>query len=664
MISFSADNNGLPDSSGEYTGASLTKPDMPRDFTICAAYMVQAWTTAYSAANLFNLYNGFGSWWGDVNLFAGRNYTQVEVNLGKVSVIAQSDHLLFPLTWSSVCVSLDSLTGMVQIIYNGNILKERVYQEAMDLDVWRPDDLDIVVGYSVIGEDTGMLSQLNIFSSPLSTARMVALTQAGGEECGAPGDYVSWEEAQWKLTSHAKMEVVGELEGPCRRESQVNVFTPPAGYLWSHIDCMEHCQKLGRGRSPPVRTLEEWDWMKKEVHAITPDISHLPYLWLAATDEEVEGEWSDAYTGEELDTGVAWPWYVRNKDQDYADDSNCIQWYTDQPDDESWNEWQCNGYDMGCPCQYTQQPVLLLRGLCQYSSLKPMDITQYTPKQLPGSANNVFLVGKVSTQIHYNNSSEQWVMTDAVSSVRAQSRATKLSYALGKHKWTVTGDVFACNEGKPYTTLLKLSGCNSQGEFTCNNGQCVNMEQRCNQVPNCLDKSDERGCHLVVTEEGYSKVVPPTTLNSSDNSIIPVHVNISINLLKIIDMEEQDHKIDLQFQITLEWRENDRVVFHNLKQEKSLNALSAEEIHMLWLPKVFYDNTDMKEVTRGGMGWEWPTVVTIWREGSHDSCETNPSCRRSGVEEVEEIEIFKGGGNSIEMQQVYTVQFQCKYDLQ
>ena len=72
----------------------------------------------------------------------------------------------------------------------------------------------------------------------------------------------------------------------------------------------------------------------------------------------------------------------------------------------------------------------------------------------------------------------------------------------------------------------------------------------------------------------------------------------------------------------------------------------------------------MKEVTREGMGWEWPTVVTIGREGSHDRCESNPSCSRSGVEQVDEIEIFEGGRNLIEMQQVYTIQFQCQYDLQ
>ena len=250
--------------------------------------------------------------------------------------------------------------------------------------------------------------------------------------------------------------------------------------------------------------------------------------------------------------------------------------------------------------------------------------------------------------------------------MRAVSRATKVSYVLGKHKWTVTGDVYECHEGQPYTTLLKLSGCNPEGEFTCDDGQCVTMEQRCDQISDCRDDSDEMGCHLIVPKKSYNRKVPPiTSSGETDKTIVPVQVKISIDLMKIIDMEEQDHKIDLQLQITLEWRETKRVAFHNLKKDKSMNALSKKEISELWLPRVFYDNTDMKEVTREGIGWEWPIVVSVQREGSHDSCGSpSSSCSRSDEEEVDEIEIFEGGRNLIEMQQVYTIQFQCQYDLQ
>ena len=111
-------------------------------------------------------------------------------------------------------------------------------------------------------------------------------------------------------------------------------------------------------------------------------------------------------------------------------------------------------------------------------------------------------------------------------------------------------------------------------------------------------------------------MVPPFTVTSTERKIVPVILNISIDLLKIVDMEETGHKIDFQFQITLEWRESKRVVYHNLKQDTSLNVLSDDDINILWLPSVIYDNTDQKEVTRLGMGWEWATHVSIIREGN------------------------------------------------
>ena len=122
-------------------------------------------------------------------------------------------------------------------------------------------------------------------------------------------------------------------------------------------------------------------------------------------------------------------------------------------------------------------------------------------------------------------------------------------------------------------------------------------------------------------------------------------------------MEETDHKIDFQFEITLEWKENNRVVYNNLKQDTSLNALSKYEIDSLWLPLVIYDNTDQKEVTRLGEygNGEWNTPVSVIREGSFT---------RSGLEVLDETEVFKGKENRLSMQQVYTWQFQCKYNLE
>ena len=139
------------------------------------------------------------------------------------------------------------------------------------------------------------------------------------------------------------------------------------------------------------------------------------------------------------------------------------------------------------------------------------------------------------------------------------------------------------------------------------------MSERCDQVRDCQDGSDEDGCQLIVMMKGYNKKIPP--LSKEYSEIIPVKVDVTIRLLKVMDIKEVDATIDLQFEIILEWVD-DRLTYNNLKTKSSLNALTDEEIHNVWLPLIIYENTDQKETTRLGVDWEWSTSVTITREGN------------------------------------------------
>ena len=235
----------------------------------------------------------------------------------------------------------------------------------------------------------------------------------------------------------------------------------------------------------------------------------------------------------------------------------------------------------------------------------------------------------------------------AQSNVNATSKATHASYTLGRHNWTITGD-YDCNaDGEEYVTELKMSGC-QDGQFTCYDGQCVSMDERCNQLPACRDKSDERNCQILVLEEGYNKRVPPFTTDT------PVNVSISIDLLKIVAVNEVDYSIEIQFEIMMKWKEK-RAMYNNLKKHDALNSLAVEDFQKLWLPEVIFENTDQKDSTRLGDIWEWKTNVIIRRE------EDNGIMK--GLDFVDETELFQGSKNSLIMTQTYTHTFQCNYEL-
>ena len=64
-----------------------------------------------------------------------------------------------------------------------------------------------------------------------------------------------------------------------------------------------------------------------------------------------------------------------------------------------------------------------------------------------------------------------------------------------------------------------MSFCTDE-EFTCDDGNCVDMSLRCDGTTNCQDGSDEKKCRLIVPNIGYNKfMVPPPLDGEYPNNI-------------------------------------------------------------------------------------------------------------------------------------------------
>ena len=123
------------------------------------------------------------------------------------------------------------------------------------------------------------------------------------------------------------------------------------------------------------------------------------------------------------------------------------------------------------------------------------------------------------------------------------------------------------------------------------------MEERCDQIMDCIDESDEDNCKMIEFKNNYNKRVPPFTIEKEDHSLIPAKIWASTQLENVLAISEFSHTIDLKIGITLKWYEN-RVVYHNLKEKEALNILRDLEvlkinnrakynIHKLYRLKVF-----------------------------------------------------------------------------
>ena len=415
-IDFSLDNDFEPDKNNSYTHASLQKENLPPSFTICTAFMVEAWDE-FTDANIFVLRDGNEKVWHWVQINADVTYTEFTFQFEDSQQISnQSKTLFYPLQWTRVCLSKDSNTSQARLVVDGQLLIE---QEVKVKN--QPDNLNLVLGWNGYNfEYPGQTTDLNIFSSALTVEQMKSQTIPGGVKCGLEGDFLNWEksfeEEQWTLHSKARwIDLDGGLEGPSRAKAKMNVF-PMNERQHYQSDCMKHCEKLG-GRSPSVKTKKEWENLLKEVKVISPDPSKLTErIWMSATEGDIEGElmrldhwpegveagegvWRDYYTGELLENHTK-PWFTSMGDKEMGDTHNCIYFKPMWASTKSWVEWKCVAYDSrGCPCIYDSPPLIHLRGFCPDTDLEH---DRYTVTQSAADPSNIILVGRLGARIQYD----------------------------------------------------------------------------------------------------------------------------------------------------------------------------------------------------------------------------------------------------------------------
>ena len=539
------------------------------------------------------------------------------------------------LTWLHVCLAVSCDNDQISLVVNGVKVLDMPFEKTT-CPTSLVGNLALMKTFSAGGfciQSVGRVTNVNVFSGLMSQDLMVSRTS--GEDCGKQdGDLLSWKDSSWSLRGNATKWIDVSVEDLCLEFSRIQLFTMSG--VTEPDDCKRLCRRVQENsRMTSVETTSHFTKLKDRLRAI-PNTNHI-IIWLPITKKN--NTWVDSYTETRISMTEWSPGYPAEEPGQV-----CSIYATMAP---GYNNMECST-DTGwyCSCDFPEHPFLKMRGLCKDSLL---DKT-YLPQNSPLIGETTYY-GNLQTVARYLRDENQWKMETIFYNTTAVSKEISGRFMLGKQNWTIEGDSKNCHDGKPYTAVLKLTGC-KEGEFTCDDGQCVLMEERCNQVPDCRDDSDERDCKVIILKDGYNKNIPPIK-SVYDGRVIPAHVSISINLMKVVEIEETDHSIQLQFEISMQWREN-RVKYQNLKKKSSLNVLTKADIGQLWLPLVIYENTDQKESTRLGENWEWMTRVTVSREGNFS---------RTGINKVDEAEIFEGAENKLTMNQTYTRKFQCKYEL-
>ena len=193
-------------------------------------------------------------------------------------------------------------------------------------------------------------------------------------------------------------------------------------------------------------------------------------------------------------------------------------------------------------------------------------------------------------------------------------------------------------------------------ELTCSTGDCISLEQRCDQVSDCDDQSDEKDCEIVVLPDSYQKSVPPLTRlkTKGDKHFSPVEVRVNLTVMDVVAIRETENEIQIKLRTNITWTEV-RATYKNLKDQALLNTLPEEIREKIWIPSILYTNLNDHLFFSNFKDNLKHSSLTINKEGKG---------RLNKLSEVDETLVFDGRENPLTMSLHDTKTLRCMFQLQ
>jgi len=287
---------------------------------------------------------------------------------------------------------------------------------------------------------------------------------------------------------------------------------------------------------------------------------------------------------------------------------------------------------------HVKTSTVTLRGLCRYSSLDTKYQVQYTPEL------GIAYYGEERTSITFSRELSVWQIADMSDpTITAVSEAPFRSLALGISTWTVHNDT-GCSQDS-MVTQLALTSCGVE-EFTCWDGVCLPLDQRCDGRPQCRDSTDEMACSVLDLNPSYNRFLAPP---SPAGEGTPLEINVSIDILAMSNFDPIQGNYETKFTLSLEWLDS-RLSYNNLRSVAGSNRVDTVETGLLWFPAFVFQNT--KDKNESVVDNKATMEVVRRGAGAHNT-----------LESTENKVMFPGTSSSLLYSRYYSQVFECSFDL-